>query len=207
MDLMKTKNSILEASRAHVEKLLADRLAPWVLYHDFRHTDETYRACREIGEACRLGPDDLEIALIAALFHDTGYTETVKGHEERGAAIATEFLSGRGYPADKIRAVTGCILATTVPQKPRNLVEQVVCDADMLYVGREEFFHKNDLLKAEMERREGIVIDPGEWLKRSLQFLEGQGYHTEYCRGKLSAGLRKNIAALREQLERVRISA
>ena len=71
----------------------------------------------------------------------------------------------------------------------------------MLYGGREEFFHKNDLLKAEMEEREGIVIDPVEWLKRSLGFLEGQGYHTDYCRGKLSAGLRNNIITLRKQFD------
>ncbi len=104
---MNTDNHIVGESRDFVERLLGDKLAPWVSYHDFRHTDETFRACREIGEACNLRPEELEIAMVAALFHDTGYTETVKGHEERSAAIASEFLRGRGYPADKIRAVTG----------------------------------------------------------------------------------------------------
>jgi predicted metal-dependent HD superfamily phosphohydrolase len=197
---MNSDNHIVAESREFVEKLLAEKLAPWVAYHDYQHTDETYRASREIGRACGLGPAEIEIVLIAALFHDTGYIETVVGHEERSVAIATGFLRKKGYPEDNIRAVAGCIMATTVPQRPRNLLEQVVCDADMLYVGREEFFHKNDLLRSEQEGREGTGVDPVEWRRRSLAFLEAQKYHTPYCRGKLSEGLKDNIDTLRKQV-------
>ncbi|HLF14667.1 MAG TPA: HD domain-containing protein [Bacteroidota bacterium] len=194
-------NHIVSESRAYVERLLREKLAPWVSYHDFRHTEETAEACLEIAEACGLSPSEMEIVLLAGWFHDTGYTETAKGHEQRSAAITQEFLKGRHYPPEKLRSVTRCIMATMVPQQPKNLLERVVCDADMLYIGREEFFHKNDLLKAEMEAREGTVIDPAVWLRRSLRFLEDQAYHTDYCRGKLSAGLEKNITTLRKQLE------
>ena len=143
---------------------------------------------------------EIEIVLLGAWFHDTGYTETVEGHEERSAAIAAGFLGKRGYSADRLSAVEGCILATKVPQKPLNLLEQIVCDADMLFIGREKFFHKNDLLKAEMERRSGTVIEQSAWLKRSLAFLEAQGYHTDYCRSQLTQGLKQNVETLRMQL-------
>lgn len=201
MQIMKSDNHIVEESRAYVQKLLGEKLADWVAYHDYQHTDETFRASREIALACNLGPGELEIVLLAALFHDTGYIETVRGHERKSVAIATEFLRKREYPEESIRSVAGCILATTVPQKPRNLLEQVVCDADMLYVGREEFFHKNDLLKSEQEGREGKAVDPAEWLRTTLAFLEAQNYHTDYCRGKLTAGLKENIEAVRKQLD------
>ena len=197
---MNSDNHIVSESRAFVETLLEERLAPWAAYHDYQHTDETYRASREIGQACHLGPDELEIVLLAALFHDTGYIETVRGHEERSVQIATDFLRKKNYPEEKLRAVAGCIMATTVPQRPKNILEQVVCDADMLYIGREEFFHKNGLLKSEQEGREGTSVDDIEWLRRSLAFLESQQYHTGYCRGKLSAGLRENIDILRKQV-------
>jgi predicted metal-dependent HD superfamily phosphohydrolase len=199
---MKPEIDILGESRAFVGKILRERLKPWVSYHDVRHTEETVEACLEIAAGCGLDAGQTEIVLIAAWFHDTGYTLTVEGHEERSATIAEEFLLGRGYPADKVRSVVGCIMATKMPQRPKNILENVVCDADMLYVGREEFFKKNDLLRDEIEEREGVVVEPSEWLKRSLVFLEGQRYHTEYCRSRLDAGLRKNIETLRNQLAR-----
>jgi predicted metal-dependent HD superfamily phosphohydrolase len=200
---MRPKTSILRESRAYVRKLLGSKLEPWVAYHDYRHTAETFRACREIGRAAGLGKEDLEIALLAALFHDAGYTETVKGHEKRGAVIAARFLRSKGYPAKSIRGVRGAILATTMPQRPRNLVEAVVCDADMIYVGTKEFFRKNDLLREEIEGREEIVVEPRSWLRHSLEFLQGQTYHTVYCRSRLSAGLKRNIGTLRKRLERL----
>lgn len=201
---MPGKPNIVAEAREYVTRLLVEKLEAWVTYHDIRHTRETADAGVEISAACGLNPDQTEIVLLAAWFHDTGYTQTVKGHEARGAAIAESFLTGRGYPPEKIRTVLACILATVVPQAPTNLLERVVCDADLLYVGRREFFPKNELLKSETERREGVVIDAKEWLGRSLRFLEGQRYHTDYCREKLSEGLRENIATLREQLNALR---
>ena len=201
---MKSKIPILRDARAFVKATLVGNLESWVSYHDYRHTAETFRACREIGKANRLAPAELEIALLAALFHDVGYTETVKGHEKRSAAIATRFLRSRGYPVKAIKAVRGCIMATEMPQRPKNAMEDVVCDADMIYVGTNEFFRKNELLKEEIEGREGIVVEPSSWLRHSLRFLEEQRYHTVYCRRRLTAGLRRNIATLRQRMKRVR---
>jgi len=201
---MKSKPSILRESRAYVRNLLDAKLPPWVAYHDYRHTAETFRACREIGRASRLSPGDLQVALLAALFHDTGYVETVKGHEKRSAAIAARFLRSKGYPVKSVRAVRGCIIATTMPQSPRNLVEAVVCDADMIYVGSKEFFRKNDLLREEIEGREEIMVEPKSWLRHSLEFLKGQSYHTVYCRARLSGGLKRNIATLTKRMNRIR---
>lgn len=199
---MSEPDNIVALARDHALALLRGRLAPWVAYHDVRHTEETVEACAEIAAASGLDAGQTEIVLVAAWFHDTGYIETVEGHEARSAAVAEKFLRGHGYPPDKTRLVVGCIMATMMPQRPKNLLERVICDADMVYIGRPEFFEKNELLKDEVERREGIAIEPGPWLRRSLEFLEGQGYHTDYCRSRLAAGLDRNIETLREQLAR-----
>ncbi len=193
---------VAEAS-AYVHRLLAERLQPWVSYHDIRHTRETAGASIEIGEASGLDAAGTEIVVLAAWFHDTGYTQAAEGHEALSAAIAEAFLAGRGYPAEKIQSVRECIMATVVPQRPDNLLERVICDADMLYVGRKEFFPKNDLLKSEIERREGRTIGEREWIERSIRFLEAQSYHTDYCREKLAGGLAENVAKLRKKLEAV----
>lgn len=191
---------ILDDAKAFVSGLLAGKLASWVTYHDLRHTEETVEACREIAAASGLSSPDTEIALLAAWFHDTGYTETAKGHEEVSAAIGGEWLRARKVPEERIAAVQACIRATELPQRPTTPAAKAVCDADIFFLGRGEFFTKNELLRREIERREGIVFEDREWLERSLRFLEGQSYHTEYCRTSLTAGLRSNIERLREQI-------
>ncbi len=196
-------NDIVTESREFVQKLLGEKLAPWAYYHDFRHTQETVEAAREIGVASGLQDGDLEILSLAGWFHDTGYIELTTGHEERSVVIATDYLSPRGYPPEKLDKISGCIMATKVPQQPKNLLEQVICDADMLFLGREEFFRKNDLLKKEIEEREGRVIPQVDWLKRSIDFLSNHAYHTVYCRETLSAGVDRNIETLRGEVKRL----
>jgi predicted metal-dependent HD superfamily phosphohydrolase len=196
-------NDVVSESREFVKKLLGEKLAPWVYYHDFRHTEETVEAAREIGAASGLTDEQMEILLLAAWFHDTGYTEVAAGHEDRSVVIAAAYLSGRRYPEEKLRKISGCIMATKVPQRPNNLLEQVICDADMLFLGRKEFFRKNDLLKEEIEKREERSIPAADWLKRSIEFLSKHVYHTPYCREKLSGGVRDNIETMREQLKRL----
>lgn len=191
---------IVDRARDFALDLLRRRLAAWATYHDIRHTEETVEACREIAAGSGLDEAQTEIVLLAAWFHDTGYIDTVKGHEERSAAIALEYLRGSGYPPDNISSVEGCIMATKMPPNPKNLLERIICDADMIYIGREDFFGKDDLLREEIEKREGTVIDPAAWLRRSLKFLEDRQYHTEYCRTRLNEGLKRNIETLRRRL-------
>lgn len=197
----KTRDIIGE-SQEFVLNLLEQRLAPWTVYHDVRHTEETVEACREIGGASGLNEAEMEILLLAAWFHDTGYIETVRGHEERSVTIAGEFLRERSYPEEGIERISGCIMATKMPQSPKNLLEKIICDADMIYLGKEGFFAKNDLLKAEIEKRENRVIPDVDWLKRSVDFLSGQSYHTEYALKNLQDGIRINIGVLQEQIRR-----
>jgi len=193
---------IVSEVQEYVRKLLGEKLDPWAHYHDFRHTEETVEAAREIGTASGLSDRDMEVLLVAAWFHDTGYTELAEGHEGRSVVIANDFLGRMGYPPENLKKVAGCIMATRVPQDPKNPLEEVICDADMLFLGREEFFRKNDLLKEEIEEREGKTVPAAEWLQRSIDFLTHHVYHTAYCREKLSAGVRKNIETMREQLKR-----
>ena len=200
---MRNTNHIIEQSREFVLELLKKRLAPWTMYHDVRHTEETVEACRDIGKASNLDAGQLEIVMLAAWFHDTGYTERVTGHEERSVEIAAAFLLDKRYPPQGIEAISACIMATMMPQTPNNIMEQVICDADMVYLGKKEFFEKNDLLKAEIEKRERRLIPEAEWLMRSIDFLSGQSYHTEYAKKNLQDGILTNIGILRGQLERI----
>jgi predicted metal-dependent HD superfamily phosphohydrolase len=93
-------------------------------------------ASKTIGAACRLSAEELEGVILAAWFHDAGYVEAIEGHEEKSVEIATSFLRENGYPQEKIARVAACIRATKMPQNPKTLMEQVLCDADISHLAR-----------------------------------------------------------------------
>ncbi len=195
--------NILQKVSAHVQMLLTERLPGWAVYHSFRHTEETVNACRDIGEGMKLAKAELEMVQIAAWFHDTGYTVSVVDHEEHSVEIAQAFLSSREYPSDRIARIGAAIRATKVPQQPSNVMEQVLCDADMAHLGSKRFFEKSNLLRLEIEKRTGGTLNDADWLRTNIDFVSRCQYHTPYARSAFSRRQMKNLAGLQEQLREV----
>ncbi len=197
---MASNAEILSNASQYVNDLLREKLPSWAVYHNFNHTAEIVEAVKEIGESSKLSKTEMEIALLAAWFHDTGYIEGADGHEARSADIASAFLREHGYPADRIERVAGCIKATMVPQNPKNLLEEVLCDADMVHLGKKKFFEKSDLMRLEFERRMDKSFSDLEWLNNSIEFLARHQYHTKYAREAFSKRSEKNMIRLQERI-------
>ena len=120
------------------------------LYHNLTHTAEVVKIAREIAEASAVSEEDLEIVLISAWFHDIGYIDKCDGHEDIGKNYAKKFLEEKNYPPEKIQTVLSLIEATRLPRNPQNLLEEIICDADLYHLGTNDFEKKGDLLKKEM---------------------------------------------------------
>jgi len=195
------KISLNEKISKYVMDLYKEKLPGWAVYHDLSHTIETVEACEEIGKGSGLSDEEFEILFIAAWFHDTGYIYQVEGHEEKSAEIALNFLKTYDYPDDKTNKVIDCIMATKISNKPNNLIESVICDSDLISLGRHDYLHKNDLLKSEMERRENKNISELAWLQRSLDFLSSRKFYTEYAQQYFGSQLEENIKNLRKKIE------
>jgi predicted metal-dependent HD superfamily phosphohydrolase len=151
-----------------------------------------------------LDRQSMEVLQIAGWFHDTGYAEPGEGHEERSARIARAFLANEGYPAELTERVIRCIGATRLPQEPTNLEQQVLCDADVHHAGTGEFFPRGDLLREEVELRDGIRYDDAGWLEVNLEFLYQHPFHTPYARQQFGPGREANIAEVKRRLEAAR---
>jgi predicted metal-dependent HD superfamily phosphohydrolase len=190
---------VREASR-FVRRMFRQRLPAWVVYHSFNHTVRTVAAAESIGKRTALGVEELDILRLAAWFHDTGYLTCHRGHEEKSAAVAVPFLRARSVPERTIDRVVRCILATRMPQKPRSVLERVLCDADMVSLGTTDFFMLDRRMKREVERRERRVIPVLEWLIRSEHLLARHRFHSPYGRKALEKGRRENLRILREYL-------
>jgi predicted metal-dependent HD superfamily phosphohydrolase len=192
-------HSTLQAAEEHVTALLTSSLPAWAVYHDLEHTRETVNAARTIGGASGLPASDLETVMIAAWFHDVGYVRGPEDHEERSAQAARDFLSAREMPHERIMEVMACIRATRMPHKPRSLPEQVLCDADIIHVGKKRFFDKSALLRAEMEMLRGRPFSQQEWLAYNIEFVTGQNFHTLFAQEEFSARRAKNLLELQER--------
>ncbi|MGB2958111.1 MAG: hypothetical protein WBD30_04435 [Bacteroidota bacterium] len=196
--------SITKQVEQFVIDLFREELPFWAVYHSLEHTTHTVSASKQIARGSGLGKRDQEIVTISSWFHDTGYVFTASGHEERSAQIATQFLQKHAYPPGGIQKVCGCILATRMPQRPGNLLERIVCDADLASLGNRSFFRHNELLRDEIERRDGIRLDEVAWLRRSYRFLFKHRFHTRYARTVLNKGRQANLIRLRGQLRKAR---
>jgi len=193
-------NIILGQAEQYVRNFFRSHIDVRIVYHDSTHTEQVVEAARMIGQHYQLSERDFFIVSVAAWFHDTGYFKGgAFGHEERGAEMAAAFLTGTGVDAGAIQSVRGCILATQIPQKPANLLEDIVCDADLFHLGTDAFGERNKLMRKEMEAFSDKKISKEEWRKSTIRLLETHKYHTDYCRLLLNEQKQVNLNKLREK--------
>jgi len=170
------------------------------VYHNLAHTEAVAAHATTISSHYQVSERDFFIIITAAWFHDTGYFEgEPQEHEERGAELAASYLSSQGVDQDTILEVKNCILATRMPQSPRNLKEQIVCDADLFHFGTDHFPERNRLMREEAAWKLGRKISKDEWRSSTIKFMEAHHYHTEYCRNLLQRKKDENLARLRKK--------
>jgi HD-GYP domain-containing protein (c-di-GMP phosphodiesterase class II) len=182
---------IINKAHQYVQNIFSEHAPPENVYHNLNHTTEVVSAVKEITAADGVGDDDLELLIIAAWFHDSGYVKVCKGHEEVSIGYAKEFLDSISYPEDKTEKIISMIQATKMPQSPKNYLEEILCDADLHHLGTKSFEDKGDLFRLEIEKRgDGICTDQ-EWLEISERFFKNHKFFTGYAKEKF--GIQKNI--------------
>ena len=193
-------SDIVQISSSYIDKLFHQQNSDSALYHNYNHTLEVVNHAKEIAIGVKLTEVDLDIVIIAALFHDTGYLEARDNHEELSASIAVRFLHEQHFGEGSIQKVVGCIRATKVPQRPTTLLEQVICDADLLNLGKDDCIEKGEVLHKEIEHALGKNIPKKDWIKQTIDFFREHSYHTEYVKQKYSKCKADNLRMLEEQL-------
>ncbi len=157
---------------------LENELSPILHYHGLHHTLEVYEVVQEIAiSEGNISDSDLQLLKLAALYHDSGFTEGFDIHEQRGIDICKKYLPDFGFESEAIEKICGMILATKIPQDPKNDLERIICDADLDYLGRDDFYSIGKTLFKELKERE-IVSTEEAWNKIQVSFLEGHKYHT-----------------------------
>jgi len=162
----------------YIIKLLKSQLPEGLFYHGIHHTIDVCDAAEKIAFLEGIEGEDVFLLKTAALFHDAGFTKEYTKNEEIGVQMSEEILPQYGYSDEQIKTIAGIIYATQVPQNPQTHLEQIMCDADLDYLGRDDFHEIADTLKKELMAF-GKITSERQWDEMQIGFLEKHKYFTK----------------------------
>ncbi|MDW3197335.1 MAG: DUF5706 domain-containing protein [Cytophagales bacterium] len=200
------ETTILNKAKEKATYILREELSEDITYHTLNHTEFVVSAARKIGAGEGLSENELELLELAAWFHDTGYSKSIDNHEEASTSIAREFLTNEAFPEGKIQIVEQCILATRMPQSPKQLIEEVLCDADLSHLGGDDFFDRSEALCNEINKLHGENMASGEWLQKNRDFLSDHAYFTAYAKEHYGEVKAANLKTVKKRLKSMKKS-
>ena len=192
MQFNKVKKFILDKLKKELPKNLT--------YHSLGHIKDVYQAAEHLAIAEKVKEEDLPLLLTAVLFHDSGFLTQQKEHERVGCDIARKHLPAYDYTEEQIEKICGMIMATQIPQTPHNKLEQIICDADLDYLGRDDFFTIGNKLFDELCMY-GIISTELEWNKLQVRFLEKHKYFTPTAKKERKAKKSANLALIKSKIK------
>jgi predicted metal-dependent HD superfamily phosphohydrolase len=169
-----------EAAEKHIVDMLEKEM-PNFPYHNYEHIQDVLSASMILAQQEKISEEEIKILRIAALLHDAGFIRSPKNHEANSAAIAREVLPDFGIGNDQIAIIENMIMATRLPQSPLTQLEKILCDADLDYLGRDDFYTRGSTLFTEL-KDQGVVETEREWNLVQKTFLESHRYHTNYSK-------------------------
>lgn len=174
---------------------LENELNPTLYYHGFHHTKDVMDAAMNIARTENIGDTDLNLLRIAAAYHDAGFIYVYKDHEEKGCEMAEENLPKLGFSKEQIGLICGMIMATKIPQTPKNKLEEILADADLDYLGRDDVYPIAQSLFEELKIHAGLT-DEKNWNEIQIRFLQSHRFFTTFSKKHRKPGKEKYLAEL-----------
>jgi len=175
---------------------LESELPKHLYYHNLKHTIDVTIGVEIIGSGEGFFGEDMLLLKTAALFHDSGQIYGSVGHEARSCQIMREILPEWGYTPEQLDIMEGIIMATKLPPQPKTKLEQIICDADLDYLGRRDFIPVSDTLFDEL-KVQGLIGTLNDWNKLQVKFLSVHQYFTSTAQGMRQVNKE-------EQIERIK---
>ena len=178
----------INAIKTHVISMLENELPSTLTYHDVNHTlDVEEQILRIATEEGITNLQDLEDLQIAALYHDTGFIQKHTLHEFVSCDLARKYLPEFGLSNERIENICNIIMVTKFPHDPKNLLEMIMCDADLDYLGRDGFNETSNKLRKELIAYH-IITPETDWNQFQINFFKKHKFFTKSCKEKREAG-------------------
>lgn len=187
-----------DGAKTFILRKLKEELKPTLYYHDIDHTLDVYNSAERIARLEKVTSEEMLLLKTATLFHDSGMLRTYTGHEEASCDIANETLPRFDFSQNQIDIICSMIMTTKLPQSASKKLEQIICDADLDYLGREDFYMISHRLKLEWNL---LNINPTtlkEWYDLQVKFLEGHSYFTQSAIDSRCEGKQRNLDQIKE---------
>lgn len=177
------------------------KVSPYTYYHGYEHTlgkDGVVECADRISKEENVSDAERELIVSAAYFHDVGFVSGGENHEWKGVEEVKKILPGFGYTLKEIECISELIMATMVFAEPTTHAEEILRDADVDNLGREDFFEKGELLRKEL-----CIIDKTYWYEFSLAFLKKHRFYTKSQQVLRNKQKEINIRVLQQRLNRI----
>lgn len=180
-------------------------LPPHLTYHCTEHTKQVVESCRYLAHKEKLNTEETQLVITAGLFHDSGFIKGYDNHEELSCELARTVLPTHHYTAHQIETICSLIMSTKLPQKPANALQEILCDADLFYLGSDDYFTGADRLLQEW-KAVGKVKEKMDWNRAQIDFLRKHRYFTLTAIKERDHKKKENIEQLiiRQELEKAR---
>ncbi len=189
-----------EKAKQHILDFLRLELPPTLYYHSYNHVLDVLNAAEVYLESEGVAHRDAELLRVAVLFHDSGFTIDSREHEKLSCDIARKKLPEFGFNAEEIEKICSIILATKYPQSPHDLLEKIICDADLDYLGRDDFFETGGKLLKELNES-GRFKTEKDWNHFQEKFLSAHHYFTDSAKALRQAKKLEHLEKIRERLQ------
>ena len=181
-------------------QLLAQELPPDLTYHSLAHTKDVVKAVERIALLEGVRDEGLFLLKSAALFHDAGFIKQYEHNEPIGAAMAEAMLPKYGYNEQHIKTIKELIYVTQIPHKPVNKLQEIMCDADLDYLGTDTFEETANKLKIELMAKGKIETDR-QWDELQVSFLKQHKYFTQTAQMTRDKKKKEQLKRIKKRLE------
>lgn len=197
------ENLILEAEK-YVTSYLNEHLDASFVYHNLAHTQRVVEKAKELTEESDLTETEKQQIILAAWFHDTGFTKTIQGHEAESVNIATEFFKNHDLSEENLEAISSLIMATEMHYEPKTKMEGFIRDADSAHLSSKRYDDYASLLRKEWELTLGKKVTKAEWLQENITFLTNHTFNTDLATSKWEARKGRNLASLLQDQNKIK---
>lgn len=182
-------------------------LPPELFYHNASHTlEHVYPEAKKLANMEGLNEDDILIIILIALYHDAGFSENYTHNETDAAQMAHDYALGSNNTVlqNAAQLIYDAILNTNMKTAPKNEYEEIIRDADLSILGKQEFLEWNNRLRLEIlnHPESGIyqlALDGKKWIESQLSFLKTHQWFTQSAATLYQAQKEKNIQQLADR--------
>ena len=189
-------NKLYKQIEDYVIALFRWILHPTLIFHNLQHTQTVVKRSKEISSRYKLSENEKLILFSAAWFHDSGHLFTnPENHETMSCRIMKQFM--KDYIKDQVTLtkIEECIMATKFPRYPKNLLEEIICDADTYHLGTQQFKEMNKRMLEEIKlKKDASAVNT--FNEQTIRMLTAHKFYTAWCKELLDKGKLKNLKEL-----------